>query len=362
MRYLVISRTLSNGGDHLIASKLIEVIKREKKNDKLVFRNGVEKLDVDYINSFDAIIIGGGPIYENRLLNVESFPLLEIINEINIPITIVGAGWYGFSGFDKNVYSYEFSEVASRLFNKVLTTGGFLGCRDYITARVLKNNGYKNILMTGCPVWYDYECLDDIKVNSNVNKKISKIAISDPGITKRSEEQKIKSTQVIELIQTIQERFPKAEIIFTFNNGIITKYSTPCNTKIKRYLESQGIPVYDLSNSCEGFSIYNDIDLHIGYRVHSHIYTLSKRIPSILIEEDARGQGINHALGLGAYSLTSFDIEGIFKETFSGNKNLMKSLNNVIDEMINSDFINIENAFAIMRNTYNKMKFQLKKI
>ena len=38
--------------------------------------------------------------------------------------------------------------------------------------------------------------------------------------------------------------------------------------------------------------------MHVGYRVHAHIYNLSRRGTSILIEEDARGAGVNDALNL----------------------------------------------------------------
>ncbi len=39
------------------------------------------------------------------------------------------------------------------------------------------------------------------------------------------------------------------------------------------------------------------MDLHIGYRVHTNIYFLSHRKPSILITEDSRGKGLLDTLG-----------------------------------------------------------------
>lgn len=49
-------------------------------------------------------------------------------------------------------------------------------------------------------------------------------------------------------------------------------------------------------------ALYGNADLHIGYRVHAHLFCLSRRIPSILINEDSRGVG--QAAALGATSLT----------------------------------------------------------
>lgn len=70
---------------------------------------------------------------------------------------------------------------------------------------------------------------------------------------------------------------------------------------LKEWLERRGVDVRDLSYSCEGFSAYNECDLHVGFRVHAHIYNLSQRIPSVLIEEDGRGWGAVEALGMKSH-------------------------------------------------------------
>ena len=44
--------------------------------------------------------------------------------------------------------------------------------------------------------------------------------------------------------------------------------------------------------------LYLNCDLHIGYRVHAHLFCLSQRIPSILVSEDYRGVGQNLSLGM----------------------------------------------------------------
>lgn len=56
--------------------------------------------------------------------------------------------------------------------------------------------------------------------------------------------------------------------------------------------------IEDISGSKEGFKQYDECDLHIGFRVHAHIYNISMGNPSILINEDARGAGVNDALGI----------------------------------------------------------------
>ncbi len=59
-----------------------------------------------------------------------------------------------------------------------------------------------------------------------------------------------------------------------------------------------GYEVMDTSYGLENVSFYEECDLHVGYRVHGHIYFLAKRKPSFLIHEDGRGRGASEALGL----------------------------------------------------------------
>ena len=59
-----------------------------------------------------------------------------------------------------------------------------------------------------------------------------------------------------------------------------------------------GYEVMDTSYGLEKVSFYEECDLHVGYRVHGHIYFLAKRKPSFLIHEDGRGRGASEALGL----------------------------------------------------------------
>ena len=46
---------------------------------------------------------------------------------------------------------------------------------------------------------------------------------------------------------------------------------------------------------------YEGSDMHIGFRVHGHLWTLSQRRPSFLLNEDARGRAAQEALGLQSF-------------------------------------------------------------
>lgn len=329
MEYLVVSNTISNGGDHLFRNCGIALIEKFIEKDKFIYINnyGYNIEDID-IEKYDAMIYIGGPLYSDRLLSRKAFPLLYKMKDKGKKIFLLGCGWYGANDSAEEIYSFRFQSEVKELLSYI-DANGVLGCRDYLTQRILKNNGYHNVLMTGCPAWYR-KCRDNI--SKNYEGEIKKIAVSDLGMTKNSAFYDDKFQQFTTVVDCIKQKFPKAEIVFTFNNGIRTKYSAAFNLRVAEFLNAERIPFYDLSNSDEKFSVYDNCDIHIGYRVHSHIYCLTQGIPSILICEDARGIGMNRALGFDVIRANS----SLEEEDYVNNPFLVNELSNMVDEIVDN--------------------------
>ena len=55
--------------------------------------------------------------------------------------------------------SKKFNNDSKRLLDNIHSTVESSSCRDDITFNVLKNCGYQNVTMTGCPVWYDIDSI-----------------------------------------------------------------------------------------------------------------------------------------------------------------------------------------------------------
>ena len=105
------------------------------------------------------------------------------------------------------------------------------------------------------------------------------------------------------LLEIIRTAYPQAHIKVLLHRGITqhNKWLTEKQNQIKIQYE-----IDTISGSSEGFQQYETCDLHIGFRVHAHIYNLSMGTPSILINEDARGNGVNDALGLRNVSIDKY--------------------------------------------------------
>ncbi|SFT66722.1 Polysaccharide pyruvyl transferase [Selenomonas sp. GACV-9] len=351
MKILFLSRPITNGGDFLFSERAKELLCANLPQAEVTVHHLLDEMDAAYINTFDKVVIAGGPLYDNRFLTRESIPFFAFLAEIKPPIHFLSNGWYGSNINNIYIYIYNFYDSVIADLKYIEEHGGSFSCRDYITETVLRNNGLKNIHMVGCAAWYDMEKLENQKLRNLDFSKVRKIAISDQGMTKNSKWHEVKFKQTKKLVEFVQTRFPKVEIVFTFNGGIDTKYSGNFNRRICEFLSEQNISFCDLSGSMNGFHVYDDIDLHIGYRVHSHIYCLSQRIPTVLIEEDARGGGVNQALGLPDIQNYSTN-DG---EQFIENPYLFKELEVYLQELQREDCSRLQQAVNRMEDIYQRV-------
>lgn len=348
MKILFLSRPIINGGDFLFSGRAKEILDANLPQAQITVKHVLDEMGLDFVNSFDKVVIAGGPMYDNRFLTRDALPLFRNLEDIYPSIHFLCNGWYGSNINKKKIYIDRFCDDVINNLRQVEAKGGSFSCRDYITETVLRNNGLKHIYMTGCAAWYDLDKLGVSQLNPLDFSNVRKVAISDQGLTKDSQWHEVKFLQTKELVEFVKTRFSKAEIVFTFNGGIDTKYSGDFNRRICGYLTEQGITYVDLSGSMEGFHIYDDADLHIGYRVHSHIYALSQRIPSILIEEDARGGGVNQALGLPDIQNYRCNEEG----NFAPNPYMLSEIDYYLQELEREHCSRLQAAIKRMQDVY----------
>lgn len=347
MRYLVLSRPIVNAGDYLFTERSLILLRHLRPDIEFISGHVSDGIDIDYLNSFDSIIVAGGPIFDNRFLTKEAFPLLNYLDDLKPRIHFFCNGFYGKSSDVPCIYIYIYDKNVIEILKKIEYNGGKFAVRDYITEAVLRNNGLSNVFMTGCSAWYDLDYIDKSYIAPD---GIKNIIISDPGMTKDKKFHTARFFQVASLVSYVLEKFPGTNIKYTFNGGIYTKYSTDFNLRVKELLEKSNIPYYDISGSADGFKIYNDCDLHIGYRVHSHIYCLSRRISSVLIEEDSRGAGVNGALGLP--SIRNYERHS--ETEFIPNPYLLDQIELYLNELMRENYSRLHCAVERMQAVYQK--------
>lgn len=362
-KFSLLSGAYVNAGDFLIVKRTKDLLKSIYPECEIIEypRNKVLTDYLNEINKTDALIIAGGPAYSPEIYpNI--MPLVEDLSQIKTKIIPIGLGWYGESTKGEYVYrDYKFTAQTQEFLKRLENDAKWLSCRDYYSYRVLKNNGFEKVLLTGCPAWYDIDKIEKNIEKNDILQNIKKISISDPAKT-----QNIPALK--KLIEFINQKYPTAEINVVFHRVENDDKAKATQEKLEKEIKAispKKIKCHNISYQSEGFKIYNECDFHIGFRVHAHIYNLSQRIPTILIEEDGRGAGVNEALGLPtilAYE-DNLLLRGKLKKIVNkvlyklAHKNIYKTNKYLINEI--NTWINIleKDYYKIYSPAITKMQF-----
>jgi|MTBAKSStandDraft_1061840.scaffolds.fasta_scaffold04023_5 polysaccharide pyruvyl transferase WcaK-like protein len=337
----ILTGAKKNLGDYLIGDRAKKLL-RKFVDDEIVELDRFKQLDsyLDIINKSRCLVLCGGPAYSANVYP-GIYPLVADINKIKVPIVPFGLGWCG-KPF-KAQGQFTFSSTSFEFLKKIHSNIPYSSCRDNITKGILERHGISNVLMTGCPAWYD---LDYINKPFNRTQKVNKIVLTT-GANARL------FFQTIELVRQIRIKFQEADIYLSFHRGLLPDKQTSIKSSsvymalalASKLYKTKVVDVsYDLSN----IDFYESCDLHIGYRVHAHLYFLSKRLPSILINEDGRGMGMTQTMKLPVFN---YDEDLLIN-------NVMRQ----VDEYISNDFSEFSKTVELIDHNFESMKIFLRSI
>lgn len=331
---VILTGAKKNIGDYLIGSrsrKLLSKFVDEEIVELDRFQEQEENLEL--INSSRAVILAGGPAYaENIYPGI--YPLVKDIDTIKVPIVPFGLGWCGRPFGHPELF--KFDRQSKEFLDNVHARVKFSSCRDEITHSVLGQQGYHNVKMTGCPVWYD---LDSIGKELCVNP-IKRIVFTTPAAPALFKQNYI-------LMKELKAQFPEAELVCSFHRGILPDRYTSVRygavyASMALSAKLLGFRVVDTSYDMQNISFYKDFDLHVGYRVHAHLDFLSRRKPSVLINEDGRGLGMVRSLKLPELNYNDPDLVANYKK--------------VLRDYKNADVENLSDAVSVIESTFLEMK------
>ncbi len=336
-----------NAGDCLIEERSTALLKHcfPHAQIDMYLRKDVPNC-LSTINDADAVVFTGGPLIQELAY---SYPL-DSYMQISKPIMLLGVGSKTSNGSVEMTYSnYSLSPQTIAFFKKVNDEGLGFGCRDIYTLRVLKRYGLQNILLTGCPAWYDLSNINNLRLSS---KGIKHICVSDPW-------QSCYYEQAISILSFLEKKYTDAKITFVFHEQLNNDLQNKIRVKFPK------INIQYIGGDGHGMHIYDSCDLHVGYRVHAHIYNLSIRNRTILIEEDGRGAGVNEILG--QINLTAYkdnikrrlrDYMPIYKKQHPidiENHHLLEELSLCLDAYEDTDYLYLENAFKLQKRYFDNM-------
>lgn len=343
MNISLLTGAYKNAGDFLIVDRSKKLLRYVYPDCNIVEYERRKHLNdyLETINRSDCLILAGGPAYQ-RNIYPQSIPLVDDLSLIKVPIFGIGLGWKGETNSNTVLYNYHFSEKTLSLLQRMQKDGVALPCRDWYSVRALRNNGFQNVVMTGCPAWYNIECLNNYNTEESEKReerKVETIAISDPAFP-------CNFGLVPVVLEELNKRYPQSKKYFIFHRGFGVDKDTPDKLGVlqqnlcdKIANDYPNVEIIDASRGIGKLSIYDNCDLHVGFRVHAHIYNLSQANHFLLIEEDARGAGVNEIFGLPSvktyndYRIAPSIVDIVMKRKVDSNSNLFfkNNLSDMLD-------------------------------
>jgi hypothetical protein len=338
---VTLTGAFKNAGDHLIGYRARALVREHADPDVVnLNRKEITERSYEQFNSARAVLLAGGPAYQR-----EMYPgVYDLdLDRIQTPVLAFGLGWKGKLGQHPN--DFEFTPEAHAFVERIHADATrFSSARDQLTVDMLAAQGIKNVAMTGCPVWYD---IGKIEADYVFNPDPARIVVSAPAVPQAG---------LSEILNRVAKLYPNAEKFLAFNAGYRSTRSkkTASYTRWNYYLMAhgrlRGFKPVSLEGDLERFTeLMGSVDLHLGYRVHSHLFALSQRIGSVLIAEDSRGVGQLQALGAQASEIVTTEHEPSAQA-------------DALNQFVDSRGASANAAVERMRETYPEMVRFLKQL
>ena len=302
--YVTLTGSKNNAGDFLIKHRAQALFAALRPDRAIVDFDGWLPLDekqLRIVNGATALILLGGPALQ-RNMYPDIYGLTPALAAIVPPIVSMGIGWKSPRGDWRDTHDYPLSRGTRDLLDVMAASGLRSSVRDFHTLNALARHGYRNFAMTGCPAYYELDALGREPAAWDASGKVA-FSLGVTFVRSASMESAMKA-QILRLRDTFSDR--PFEVVFHHSlepsaylsvHGASRKHNDRHN-RFAAWLDANGIGHVDISGSAERMiSYYQDVALHIGYRVHAHIFMNSLSRPSVLFAEDGRGKATRDVIG-----------------------------------------------------------------
>ena len=371
-QYVILTGAKNNAGDFLIKYRAKQLFKEFRPDREIIDFNAWEKFDDEKLRivnkSCALILMGGQSLQKNMYPGI--YKLRDNLDDIKVPIIAMGIGWKSINGEWQDTYKYMLNEKSISLLEKINSSGYLSSVRDYHTLNAIRFKKFENFLMTGCPAYYDLDFINKEVMTPKIKKVAFSLGVSF--IKSPSMERLMK-----ENILKCQEEFSDKEFEVVFHHSLDKEKFLSTHNGTSKHVEShntfalwldrQNISYVDISGSAENLmNYYKSVDLHIGYRVHAHIFMNSIAKFSILISEDGRAKATKDVIGgivLNGYikfkeNFISKVLSRILKnyDRYCVNSYLTQELIKNIEYENSIDYIRIKNSRKMIDSNFNVMK------
>lgn len=318
MGYIVLDNRTSNVGDFLLHDVLLKCLKKYKDNPDIKIFPIKESLEehLSEINDSQGIICYGSIL--DSYFYPETIRFTRDIEKIKVPIHFVGVGQYVALNL-VNDLPYIESKLISRTNENIVLTRGPITYSHII----------RNLIKSGNIPANNIQSNIDLAYHDDGNKK--KIFKTPNGIKKIGISSFFGGMGDSDLVDYFKKVFQDSEL-FILDHGEGNREESGCSIEDVTY--------YSMNKDIKRLEIYKKLDLHVGYRLHAHIYALKCGVPSHLLIMDTRGLD-------NQIAMQTSDVNRIL------DRNWLQSLSKIIEWEIKHKFKNF-NHIPLFIKTYNE--------
>ncbi|MFC7041683.1 polysaccharide pyruvyl transferase family protein [Halonotius sp. GCM10025705] len=258
--------------------------------------------------------------------------------DAGVPIYPLGPGWKGTSEEE-----YSFTSESIQMFERIHELIEFSGVRDLPTKRVLQKHGIDNVELVGCPAWY---ALDKLEHSFYKPESVDSLVISTAVPRSRYYRKQFRY-----LLSRVANEYPDTDLYCSFHRGIYSDEHTPFirSLHLRRFkwvAERNGYTIINPAYDIEKIEQYREIDVHIGFRVHGHIYFLAQGHPSYLFQVDGRGTGVSESLN------TPSDVQSFAQDSY---KQPVEEILDNLESDLNDGFSQFDRVSKRLKHVRPKM-------
>ena len=284
-----------NIGDGLIVDSITYLLKEMKFEHLYSTKIPLSKDDILHLRDINYLIVAGANQINDNY-NFINGTTIDDIKKISAQVIFMGVGYSGEPQLNKKM-----SENTKKILKLLLKDVKFFSCRCFRTVDYLVTNlpEYKDkFIMTGCPVVYGEKILSGHHFESDFVNNLVAVTITERGRNWFIREKRIidytckfysKQKKVLVLHQDFSENFMRS--VLGLMRGELPK------VLIRFYAKIRGMTIVVPKNTFECKEIYRKCDIHLGSRLHAHLYCLSICKRSFLASIDGRSLGISEYLG-----------------------------------------------------------------
>lgn len=296
-----------NIGDGFILAAVEKLLEPHICECLLSSRKALSDHEIERINATKGLILAGA----NQLNDY--FTVLpgmnpQKIKRIKVPIIPFGIGINGVRRF--NIKMSDITKDILRIIHEKIECSSWRcpATIAYLNEQIPELSD--RFLMTGCPVQYDTNLLNHVPFSTRDRKIV--VTITERDIFWQREVSTINyisgkyrdSEKFLSLHQAFDD--PGFVVILRrIMKGKFNMIKRP--SALNKYAERKGFRIYRPASVEECQSFYKTCDMHVGSRLHAHLFFLSQAKRSFLTYVDDRCVGFSQAFGFPLCDYNHFD-------------------------------------------------------